>query len=177
MINLKLNRNIIIKSRLTEIKDKSESLNFLKITSLFFPLQCWGLKPSASTRSASTLQLICISRLDHHIYNTILILKDSSGLLERTVFLLTLNKWNSKWYITFFFFWNWFLNFKICIIPVLCLSAPCKIQKELDVLEAAHKYGIHIQSLPLMCSAILLETQLNQRITNQLLDIQFLKML
>lgn len=51
-------------------------------------------------------------------------------------------------------------------IPALCLSAPCKIQKELDVPEAEHKHGTQIQSLRLMCSAILLEIQLRERITN-----------
>lgn len=51
-------------------------------------------------------------------------------------------------------------------IPVLCLSVPCKIQKELDVLEAEHKHGTQIQSLQLMCSAILLESQLYERISN-----------
>ena len=51
-------------------------------------------------------------------------------------------------------------------IPALCLSVPCKIQRELDVPEAEHKHGTQIQSLQLMCSVIQLEIQLHERIIN-----------
>lgn len=51
-------------------------------------------------------------------------------------------------------------------IPALYLSALCKIQKELDVPEAERTYGTQTEFLQLMCSEVLLEIQLHERIIN-----------